>query len=100
MNAFRRVTASVALGLALLAANACSGEGDGDGPTKAEIAAKIRQDPRMADSPPAVVDCLADWYMNATGPDERKAFVDNQPGDTPAPRPPDDTLLECLKKAV
>jgi hypothetical protein len=97
MIAVRRVTAGLVIAATLaLTQSACSDSG----PTRADIAAKIHTDPRTADSPPAVIDCLADWYMTSTSREERKRFIDNEPGDAPAPRPPDEIMFDCLKKAA
>jgi hypothetical protein len=71
-----------------------------DGKARDDVAAKIRADPRMADSPAAVVDCLTDWYMESATPEQRKAFVDGGPGDPARPVAPDDTMVNCLKEAT
>jgi hypothetical protein len=87
------------LALALTAA-ACLTACSDDGPTRDDVAAKIRADPHLADSPAAVVDCLTDWYMDSATPQQRKAFVDSRPGDPASPAPPDDTMVNCLKEAA
>jgi hypothetical protein len=95
--ALTRVLAGLALAVtAAVAPAACS---DG-GPSRDDVAAKIRADPRTADSPAAVVDCLTDWYMDSATPKQRKAFVDNRAGDPASPVPPDDTMVNCLKEAA
>jgi hypothetical protein len=95
--ALTRVLAGLALAVtAAVASTACSD----DGPSRADIAAKIRTDPRLADSPAAVVDCLTNWYLDSATPQQRKTFVDNRTGDPASPVPPDDTMVNCLKEAT
>ncbi|WP_306210110.1 hypothetical protein [Actinoplanes sp. RD1] len=96
MSALTRPLAGLTLAaLTAFALTACSEEG----PTREAVAGKIRTDPRMADTPAVVVDCLTDWYMDSATPDQRRAFVANEPGDPVAATPPDDTMLACLKLA-
>jgi hypothetical protein len=97
VSAPTRVLAGLTLAVtAALTSTACSD----DGPTRDDVAAKIHTDPRMAGSPAAVVDCLTDWYMDSATPQQRRAFVDNRPGDPASPVPPDDTMVNCLKEAA
>jgi hypothetical protein len=97
VSALPRVLTGLALAVAAaLASTACSH----DGPTRDDVAAKIRTDPHLAGSPAAVVDCLTDWYMDSATPQQRKAFVDSRPGDPAAPAPPEDTMVNCLKEAT
>ena len=84
-----------AFGLALTLA-ACAD----DGPTRDDVVAKIKSDPRTADTPATVVNCLADWYMESASKATREAFVEGKapPGNESAGA--DAAVLECLKAAT
>jgi hypothetical protein len=71
-----------------------------DGPDRAEVVAKIRSEPRMTDTPPGVVDCLADWYMTRASEAERTAFVAGKPPPGEANAERESAVLECLKGAT
>ena len=97
VSALTRVLAGLALAVtAAVTSTACSG----DGPTRDDVAAKVRTDPHLTGSPDAVIDCLTDWYMDSATPQQRKAFVDSRPGEAASPAPPDDTMVNCLKEAA
>ncbi|MEV4757045.1 hypothetical protein AB0J86_18300 [Micromonospora sp. NPDC049559] len=98
MVTFLRPVAAVltALGLAL----ALAGCGD-DGPTRAEIADKIRSDPQMAGTPDRAVDCLADWYLEYASPEQREAFLAGRADGAPAGNPEAErAMVDCLKLAA
>jgi hypothetical protein len=71
-----------------------------DGPDRAAVVAQIRSDPRMADTPSGVVDCLADWYMTRASEAERTAFVAGKPPPDEANAERETAVLECLKGAT
>jgi hypothetical protein len=91
----RRIVLLTVAGLALTLA----GCGD-DEPGRAEIVAKLTSDPRMADAPSDVVDCVADWYLTQATAEQRAAFVDG--AEPPAIDDPEReaAILECLKGAT
>ena len=88
-----RLPAAVALALLLVG---CAG----DGPTRDDVVAKIKSDPRTADTPAIVVDCLADWYMESASPAVRSAFLEGKTPPQNERAETDAAVLECLKKAA
>jgi hypothetical protein len=88
-----RLLAAFCLAIALAACTS-------DGPSRADVVAKIKSDPRTADTPPEVVDCLANWYMESAAPEVRTAFIEGKPPPESAAKKQDDAILECLKRAA
>ncbi|MEU7903416.1 hypothetical protein [Actinoplanes sp. NPDC049118] len=91
----RGIRLSAAFVLALTLA-ACAD----DGPTRDEVVAKIKSDPRTADTPATVVNCLADWYMESASTAAREAFVEGSEPPANESADVDAAVLECLKAAT
>jgi hypothetical protein len=54
----------------------------------------------MADTPPGVVDCLADWYMTRASEAARTAFLEGKASPEEANAERESAVLECLKGAA
>jgi hypothetical protein len=103
MHPTRRVLAAVAVAVLIAAGAALAAlrlTAD-DGPSRADIVAAVRRDPRTSGVPDAAAECLADWYLAYASPEQVEALLEARPAPPGAPTDEAEAaVLECLKKAA
>lgn len=96
------VTAVVAAGVGVTVRWA-GGEGQ---PTRAEVIAALKRDPRTAGVPDSAADCVADWYLEHASREQLRALIDGTGStdanslDAAVTSQAKAAILECLKEAT
>lgn len=103
MRPTRRVLIAVAVAVLLAtgAGIAAHRMSTPDGPSRADLVAAIKQDPRTADVPGPAAECVADWYLTYATPEQIEALMTaGEAVSPPASEQAATAILECLKNAT
>jgi hypothetical protein len=96
------VTAVIAAGVGVTVR--CAG-GESQ-PTRAEVIAALKRDPRTADVPDPAAECVADWYLEHASREQLRSLIDGTGAadpnslDTAITSEAKAAILECLKEAA
>lgn len=80
--------------------------GGEDRPTRAEVIAALKRDPRTAGVPDPAAGCVADWYLEHASREQLRALIDGTGAtdanslDTAVTSQAKAAILECLKEAT